>query len=177
MLSGRDGRRVAVLVLEGDAGIGKTTVWREAWRRAQELGTSVLWCRPSAVEAKFSFSALGDLLARLDEGVFGALPDPQREALEVALLRRAPSGHGPPTRAAAAGFLSALRALASEQEVVVAVDDWQWLDAPSRGVLEFTARRLESERVGLLCSLRSPVAGPLFGRAASGERLCSRGAV
>ena len=61
------GAGFAVLVLEGDAGIGKTTLWREARRRAQERGALVLPCRPSAAEAKLSFAAVADMLAPLDE--------------------------------------------------------------------------------------------------------------
>ena len=144
----------AVLVLEGDAGIGKTTLWREARRRAQERGATVLWCRPSAAEANLSFAAVADLLARVDDGAFAALPDPQRDALEVALLRRRPQGKGPDSRAVAAAFLSLIRGLAAERHLILAVDDWQWLDPPSRRVFEFAARRLEDEPVGIVCSIR-----------------------
>jgi DNA-binding CsgD family transcriptional regulator len=165
------GEGFAALALEGEAGIGKTTVWWEARRRAQERGARVLWCRPSAAEAKFSFAAVADLLAGVDEGALAMLPAPQRDAMAVALVRAAPTGRAPVARAVAAGFLSLVRAIAAERALVLAVDDWQWLDRPSRGVLEFTARRLESERVGLLCSFRSPPAGPLIGGAVSEERL------
>ncbi len=157
---GASARGFAVLVLEGDAGIGKTTVWREARRRAQERGARVLWCRPAVAEARLSFAAVADMLARVDDEAYAALPEPQREALEVALMRRAPTARRPAARAIAAGFLTLLRRLAASQEVILAVDDWQWLDLPSRHVLEFAARRLEEEHVGLLCAIRSPVAGP-----------------
>jgi DNA-binding CsgD family transcriptional regulator len=161
----------AALVLEGKAGIGKTTVWREALRRANERGTLVLRCRPALAEAKMSFTALGDLLSEVDDAAFTTLPPPQREALEVALLRASPTSEGGPSRAVAAGFLGLVRALAASQTVVVAVDDWQWLDLPSRRVLEFAARRLDSERVGLLCSIRLPATGPLIGGAVAEDRL------
>ncbi len=155
----------AVLVIEGDAGIGKTTVWQEARRRAQARGAAVLWCRPSAAEAKLSFAAVADLLARVDQQAFAALPDPQREALEVALTRRKPTARGPDARAVAAGFLSLIRGLAAERALILAVDDWQWLDGPSRRVFEFAARRLEEERVGVLCTTRSPFAASSAGAA------------
>lgn len=154
-------RGFAVLVLEGEAGIGKTTVWREARWRAEQRGERVLWCRPSAAEAKFSFAGVADLLASVDEEAFLALPKPQREAIEVALLRSAPTAHSPFARAAAAGFLTLIRAVAAAGPVLLAVDDWQWLDLSSRRVLEFAARRLEAEPVGLLCSIRTPIASPL----------------
>jgi predicted ATPase len=149
-----------VLVLKGEAGIGKTTVLREARRRADGRGALVLSSHPSVAEAKLSFAAVGDLLGKVNDETFAALPDPQREALDVALLRRRPTGLAPTARAISAGFLSLIRALAATRQVVLAVDDWQWLDVPSRRVLEFAARRLEHEQVGLLCSVRSPAAGP-----------------
>jgi AAA ATPase domain len=55
----------AALVLQGEAGIGKTTEWREALRRAERRDASVLSCRPAAAEAKLSFAALADLLSTL----------------------------------------------------------------------------------------------------------------
>ncbi|HEX5251225.1 MAG TPA: AAA family ATPase [Gaiellales bacterium] len=149
----------AVLVLEGDAGIGKTTLWREARSRAGERGALVLSSRPSAAEAKLSFAAVADLLARVEGDAFAALPDPQRDALEVALLRRRPAGKGPDSRAVAAAFLTLIRRLAAEGHVILAVDDWQWLDPPSRRVFEFAARRLEDEPVGVVCSIRPPSPG------------------
>jgi DNA-binding CsgD family transcriptional regulator len=159
----------AGLVLEGEAGIGKTTLWQEALDRGARRGALVLRCRPAAAEAKLSFAALADLLDGLEESAFGALPEPQRQALAVALLRAPASDGAPIARAVAAGFLSLLRSLASAQPVLVAVDDWQWLDAASRRVLEFAARRLEAEAVGLLCSLRRPAAGPGPTAASAGQ--------
>ncbi len=155
----------AVLVLEGEPGIGKTTLWREARRRAQERGALVLACRPSEAEAKLSFAAVADMLGRLEDDALEPLPEPQREALEVALLRRRPAGKGPDGRAVAAAFLTLVRGLQPDRPVVLAVDDWQWLDPPSRRVLEFAARRLEDERIGLLCSARTGAAGPATGAA------------
>jgi DNA-binding CsgD family transcriptional regulator len=155
----------AVLLLEGDAGIGKTTLWREARRRAQERGALVLPCRPSAAEAKLSFAAVADMLSPLNDAALDPLPEPQREALEVALLRRRPTGKGPDSRAVAAAFLTLIRALSGDRPVILAIDDWQWLDPPSRRVLDFSARRLEDEPVGLLCSTRTASAGGPVGAA------------
>jgi DNA-binding CsgD family transcriptional regulator len=148
-------RGFATLILEGEPGIGKSTVWLEARRRAHASDVRVLWCRPSAAEAKFSFAGVADLLSSVDESAFDSLPGPQREALEVAMLRASPSRRTAEERAVAAGFLTLVRELAAGEPLLIAVDDWQWLDAPSRGVLEFAARRLESESVGLLSTLRS----------------------
>ncbi|HXH95648.1 MAG TPA: AAA family ATPase, partial [Gaiellaceae bacterium] len=82
--------RFSVLVLEGEMGIGKTTVWREVVRRAEERSFQVLSCRPAETEAKLGLSALADLFEPLPSACFGALPDAQRRALDVALLRADP---------------------------------------------------------------------------------------
>ena len=58
-------------------------------------------------------------------------------------------------------FLSLLRQLADERAVVVAVDDFHWLDRPSTSALEFALRRLPAERVRAILSVRSGEAGPL----------------
>ena len=169
-----------LLTISGEAGIGKTTLWSEARRRARCRDALVLSCRPSVAEAKLSFAALSDLLAEIGADAIASLPPPQRDALEVALLRSRPAagpgsaagraGAGQPAaRPVAAGLLSLLRALAAERTVVLAVDDWQWLDAPSRRAIEFAVRRLEVERVGLLCSFRTPSPGPTLGGAVAEE--------
>lgn len=161
----------AALRLEGEPGIGKTTVWQDAGARAAERGAEVLSCRPSAAEAKLSFAAVADLLAPVPDDAFATLPTPQREALDVALLRSAPSGRAPVAHAVAAGFLSLVRALASVRPLIVAVDDAQWLDPPSRGVLEFAARRLDSEPIGLLYAIRAPASTDPLARVVPEERL------
>jgi DNA-binding CsgD family transcriptional regulator len=162
-------RHFSVLALKGPAGIGKTTVWGEARRRAMDGGALVLWCRPSPAEAKVSFAAVADMLSRVDDEHFAALPDPQREALEVVLMRRRPSSGRLATRATALGFLTLIRELAADRRLLLAVDDWQWLDPSSRQVFEFAARRLEDEPIGLLYSIRSPAAGLPPGGAADGR--------
>ena len=76
------------VVLEGEPGVGKTALWRYAVEAARERGFSVVASAPAASEAPLAFAALGDLLdVGLDDALCG-LPAPQREALEIALLRR-----------------------------------------------------------------------------------------
>src|SRR3954447_23195475 len=161
----------AALALEGEAGIGKTTLLREARRRAESAGSRGLACRPSAAEAKFSFSGLADLLSPVGDETFAALPDPQRDALQVALLRASPKQRPPLAQAVAAGFLGLIRDLARERPLLLAIDDVQWLDAPSLGALAFAARRLELENVGLLYSLRAPSADTALAEAVGDARL------
>ena len=133
----------SALLLSGEAGIGKTTVWQEAVRLAEAAGYRVLRCRPGQAEAKLGFAALADLLSSVDEDVFSALPEPQRDAVDAALLRAAPRAAGSASRAVAAGLLSVLRVITQESPVLVAVDDVQWLDRPSEGALAFALRRLD----------------------------------
>jgi DNA-binding CsgD family transcriptional regulator len=142
------------LVVEGEAGIGKTTLWEAGVAAAHRRGYPVLACRPVEAEATLSFAALGDLLDRVLDEVLAALPDPQRRAVEVALLR-ADAGEDPADqRAVSVATLGLLRLLARSGPLVVAIDDVQWLDGPSARVLEFAVRRLTCEPVGLLVSVR-----------------------
>jgi DNA-binding CsgD family transcriptional regulator len=140
------------LLIEGEAGVGKTTLWREGLGSAA-AGSIVVSCQPVQTEATLSFSGLGDLLGAVVDGVLDVLPMPQRRALEAALLLR--EGGRSDHQAVGAATLSTLRALAGEQPVVVAVDDVQWLDRPSGRALSFAMRRLSTEPVRLLASVRS----------------------
>jgi len=160
----------ASLLIEGEPGIGKTTVWQEAVRSAEARGYQVLTCRPAQSETRLSFAGLGDLLEPTPEEALASLPEPQRRALAVALLRVETEGPPPDQRTISVAFLSLVRALAAARSLLVAVDDAQWLDPPSARVLEFATRRLEREPIRILVSFRSsdePV--PTFERAA-GER-------
>ena len=119
----------------------------------------VLACRPAAAEAKLSFSGLSDMLAGVAETAFAALPELQRNALEVALLRSAPEGPALDARLVATGLLTLVRELARSTAVLMALDDAQWLDGPTAGVLTFAIRRLDPEPVGVLCASRPRAAG------------------
>jgi len=151
----------AALELVGEAGIGKTTVWKAAVRRGGELGLPVLSARPAASEARLSFAGLTDLLTAVDADVLGTLPTPQAEALDVALLRAA-AGRSPGRRLVGTALLSVLRELTSRGPVLVAVDDAQWLDPPSASVLEFALRRLDDRPVRLIASRRADASRPDF---------------
>jgi DNA-binding CsgD family transcriptional regulator len=130
----------AVLAFEGPAGIGKTTVWSAGVERARASGFATLTCRPTASEVRLSYAGLADLLVDLDPGVVDELPRPQGRALDAALLRADDDRMADP-RATAAGFLSVLDRLAESSPVLVAIDDLQWLDEPTRRVVEFAVRR------------------------------------
>jgi len=149
-----DGASSAIL-LEGEAGIGKTTLWRAGVEAARDRGHTVLSCNPSGSETHFSLSALRDLLDDDFDALADGLPEPQQRALRVALLRSEPEEAAPQPSAVAASFLNALRALAGRGPVLVAVDDVQWLDSPSAEVIEYAARRLRGDPIRLLLSART----------------------
>ena len=110
--------------------------------------------RPSQSEARLSFAGLTDLFEPVANDLLDGLPPPQRDALQVALLRAGPARARPDRRAVGAACRSALGALASERPLVVAIDDVQWLDAPSRNALHFALRRLEGDPVGVVLAER-----------------------
>jgi DNA-binding CsgD family transcriptional regulator len=145
------------LLICGPPGIGKSEVWTAAVALASAEGFRVLAARPVEVEASFSFSALGDLLAGALDPLLPALAGPQRRALEVALLRREDSQPLEP-RAVGVALFNVLAALAATSPLLIAIDDVQWLDAPSRGVLEYALRRLKSEAVAVLATSRDQAA-------------------
>lgn len=149
----RIGPGPAGLLVEGEPGIGKTTVWSEAVRLAAEFGFRVLSARASAAEAKLAFAVLADLLDDVDLTVLDQLPPVQRVALNRVLLR---GDVGPATdeRVTAAAFLSVLKLLTSQPGVLVAIDDTQWLDPPSRAVVSFVVRRLKGP-VGIVAAART----------------------
>jgi len=142
------------LFVDGEAGIGKSSLWRAAVEKARSSDVRVVSTRPSGAEVRLAFTGLADLLGEPVSSLLPQLPGPQRKALEIALLLDEPADAPADDRATAAGFLSCVRLLAAEGPLLVAVDDAQWLDAASARVLAFAARRLETERVGLLATVR-----------------------
>jgi Cdc6-like AAA superfamily ATPase len=75
------------LCLQGQAGIGKTVLWRHAIQEAAERSYRILACRPAEAETRLSYSALEDLLDPVLDEALAALNEPRRRSLEVALLR------------------------------------------------------------------------------------------
>jgi len=145
----------AILVIQGEAGAGKTTLFEAALRAARERAYRVLVARPAEAEARLSFAALRDLLEPIYDEVSGALPTPQRQALDVALLRAVPGDVPQRIGAIEAGFVSCLAALAANGRPVVAVDDVQWLDRPSWRVLAYAARRMSRTGTTLVLTRRT----------------------
>lgn len=149
----------AGLMIAGEPGIGKTTLWGEAVTGALARSYSVLSCQPCEAEAKLSYAALADLLEGVGDSVLEDLPNPQRQAMEVALLRADSATARSAQRAVAAGFWGVLLRFARAGPLLLAVDDAQWLDPPSARVLEFALRRLGEAPVGVVVTTRGEGAG------------------
>ena len=147
-------RLPAALAIRGEAGIGKTTIWRAAVDAARAASFTVLTASPSEAETKLAFAAVADLLERDLDDALADLALPQRRALRTALLLEEAAGAAPDERAIAVAFLAAVRALATRGPLVIAIDDVQWLDPPSAEILAFAARRLRDEPVAVVLTER-----------------------
>lgn len=130
------------LVLVGEAGIGKSVLWRAAVDEAAAQGLLVLQFAAVESERSLAYCGLSDLLAGVLADALPGLPDTQRRALEVALLLREPERQALDRRTVGTAVLALLAELARRQPVLVAVDDLQWLDPPSAAALAFALRRL-----------------------------------
>ena len=139
-----------VLVLRGEAGIGKTVLLEHLSAAAE--GCRITRAAGVESEMELAFAGLHALCAPM-LGRLGLLPIPQRDALNTAFGLSA----GPPPDRFLVGLavLSLLADAAEEQPLVCIVDDAQWLDRVSVQTLAFVARRLLAERVGLVFALRA----------------------
>ena len=142
------------LVLEGEPGIGKTTVWRAGIAHAEADGALALLARPTAAETRLPYSAVGDLLRRVPPETISTLPDSLASALRAASLLE-------PTESLADGASSpwARRHPAGAGglgQLLVAVDDVQWLDERSRTALAYALRRLADTDARILLARRPP---------------------
>lgn len=161
------------LLIEGEAGAGKTSIWEAALAAAARLGFSTVAARPAEAETSFAYAALGDLLRDRSDALEG-LPARPRHALEVALLLGDEAAEPPDQQSVALGLLAMLRRLADGGPLVVAIDDVQWLDATSAQVLRFAMRRVDAGPIAFLVAWRTNGGAqvPLgLDRAPSSERL------
>ncbi|MBI3750633.1 MAG: ATP-binding protein, partial [Chloroflexi bacterium] len=145
---------LASLLIEGDAGIGKTSVWRVALDRARAAGTRVLRAAPAESERTLTLGGLTDLLADVSADELAGLPAVQRHSLEVALLRAEAAGPLPDQRTLSVATATLLGRLVLATPLVMAVDDAQWLDETSAAVLAYAVRRLADRPVGVLLAVR-----------------------
>ncbi|MEV0794859.1 AAA family ATPase [Kribbella sp. NPDC050459] len=149
LIQGARSGNSSVLVLRGEAGIGKSALLDYLGRAA--TGCRVLRVAGVESEMELAFAGLHQLCApflpKIDD-----LPAPQRDALGTALGLRA--GRPPDPFLVGLAGLSLLSAAAEEQPVICLIDDAQWLDAASAQTIAFVARRLAAESVVLAFAAR-----------------------
>ena len=140
-----------VLIIRGEAGIGKTELLRYAARHA----TGFRVARVTGVEAEMElpFAGIHQLCAPLLDQL-EALPQPQQDALNVALGLA--SGDVPDRFLLGLAVLGLLAAVSEERPLLCLVEDAQWLDGTSALILGFIARRLLAESVVIVVTLREP---------------------
>ncbi len=145
----------AALVLEGEAGIGKSTLWLAGVEYARARSLRVLASRPAEVERGLAHVGLGDLFDDVLLAVLPVLSAPRRRALEAALLlKEEATGDPVDHRALAVAVRDVLHLLSEEEPILIAVDDVQWLDPSSSGAVAFALRRLAASKVFLLLARR-----------------------
>ena len=147
--------RSGMLVLRGEAGIGKTALLDYLLERAS--GCRVARAVGVQADMELAFAGVqqlcGPLLDRLDR-----LPGPQRDAIGVAFGLTA--GPAPDRFLVGLGVLGLLSEAAEDRPLVCVIDDAQWLDRASAQVLAFVARRLLAESVALVFAVREPGGQP-----------------
>ena len=152
-----DDARAGVLVVHGEAGVGKTALLEYAI----ETGRAFRIVRTSGVEAEMELPyAAAQLLCSPFLDLVERLPLPQRESLRVAFGLSA--GPAPNPFLVGLAVLGLMSEAAEQQPLLVAVDDAHWLDDASARALSFAARRLSSEQIALVFATRQ-IGSPLRG--------------
>jgi DNA-binding CsgD family transcriptional regulator len=143
--------RSQVLVLHGEAGVGKTALL--GYLTTQSAGCRMVHAAGVQSEMELAFAGLHQLCAPLLEAL-DTVPGPQQAALRTAFGISA--GPAPDLFLVGLAVLSLLSAAAEDQPLVVVVDDAQWLDRASAQALGFAGRRLAADPVGLVFATRTP---------------------
>jgi DNA-binding CsgD family transcriptional regulator len=143
--------RSTVCVIRGEAGVGKSVLLEYVC--AQASGTTVVNAQGIEADIELAYASLHQLCMPFLSSV-GELPEPQRDALQVAFGMAA--GEPPDRFLVGLAVLSLLTRASEARPVLVVVDDVQWLDLVSLQTLEFVARRLLAEAVALVFTVRDP---------------------
>src|SRR3984957_19279726 len=151
-----------VLLVTGEAGIGKTALLADAAGRARSAGMRVLSVTGRESESRLAFAGLHQLLRPVLSSAVG-LPGRQAQALSGALGLAADPGAPDPLLTGMA-VLTLLSDLSEPSPVLVVADDVHWLDRSSLDVLAFAGSRLDAERVVLLVGARGQAPPPGFDR-------------
>jgi DNA-binding CsgD family transcriptional regulator len=152
------GDRGGALLIRGEAGIGKSALLAEAGASSSAAGRRVLTAIGSEAEQHLPFASLHQVLYPIRDGI-DALPAPQRDALRGALGLA--DAAVPTVYLVGLATLNLLAETAAGGPLVLLVDDAHWLDRSSAEVLAFVARRLESEPILLVATVRDDARSPL----------------
>src|SRR5580692_8594793 len=151
------GGRSAVVVVRGEAGIGKTELLRAL--TADAAGFRVTRAVGVESEMELAYAGLHQLCAPLLDRL-GSLAEPQRRGLSVAFGLESGDGDAPDRFLVALAVLGLMAEASEEQPLLCVVDDAQWLDQASAQVLGFVGRRLLAESIALVFADRTPVTLP-----------------
>jgi DNA-binding NarL/FixJ family response regulator len=139
------------MLIEGPAGVGKTSLWSAGIERARRRGLRVLTARPAAADAELGFLGVADLLREIPGDLLDPLPAPHR----LALLAAIEGDSSPPAaRVLHSALLGALAGAVGDVGLLIAIDDIQWLDRESVGAVAFALRRLHEREVRVLLARR-----------------------
>jgi DNA-binding CsgD family transcriptional regulator len=141
--------RSPVLVLRGEAGVGKTALLEYVTDAA--TGCRIVRAAGAEAEMELAYAGLQQLCAPLLEHL-AALPEPQRDALSTAFGLSA--GDPPDRFFVGLAVLSLCAEAARDRPLLCVVDDAQWLDRASAQALAFVARRLDAESVAFVFGIR-----------------------
>ena len=146
---------VRALVIEGEPGIGKSTLWQAGVAAARERSFEVLTSRPAETERTLPGVVLGDLFGDVAPEVLATLPAPRRRAFQSALLLQDAPDVPIDPRALGVAIVTLLPLLRADRPLVLAIDDDQWVDPSSAATLLFALRRLQDEPLWLLLARRA----------------------
>ncbi|WIX84870.1 LuxR family transcriptional regulator [Amycolatopsis sp. DG1A-15b] len=147
------------VLLRGEAGIGKSALVASTAAAASVAGLRVLRTTGAEAERNLAYAGLHQLLYPVRAGV-AELPAPQREALRTALGLA--SGAEPSAYLVGLAALTLLAEEAAAKPLLLVAEDVHWLDRASADVLAFVARRIETEPIVLLATLRDGAESPLL---------------
>lgn len=139
-----------VLILRGEAGIGKTTLLE--YLRGHASGCRIASATSVKAEMELAYAALHQLCAPF-LGELERLPDPQRATLSAAFGLR--EGDAPDRFLIGLAALSLLSAVAADRPLLCVIDNAQWLDSASAQALAFVARHLVPSPIGLVFAERT----------------------
>jgi DNA-binding CsgD family transcriptional regulator len=151
-----------VLVVIGEAGMGKTMLLADAADRARMAGMRVLSVTGRESESRLAFAGLHQLLRPVLSRT-AELPSRQAEAL-LGALGLAPAPGAPDPLLTGVAVLTLLSDLSERSPVLVVADDVHWLDRSSLDTLAFVASRLDADRIVLLVGVRGQAPPPGFDR-------------